>query len=145
MSASRASRRSALFDPADLDWRWDRVLREARQRRCPSSGGGQSLQERHGGASLRSARTSRIGSTIAKRAMHMTQSAADRELERLLEAFADAWNRHDVEALMSMMTEDGVFEPSAGRSVNGERNEGHRAVRAAYEAVFSQYPDAHWA
>ena len=75
----------------------------------------------------------------------MTQSATDRDLERLLEAFADAWNRHDVEALMSMMTEDGVFEPSAGGSVNGERNEGQRAVRAAYEAVFSQYPDAHWA
>jgi ketosteroid isomerase-like protein len=70
--------------------------------------------------------------------------AADRDLERLLEAFADAWNRHDVDALMSMMTEDGIFEASAGNDVNGERHEGQR-VRAAYEAVFAQYPDAHWA
>jgi ketosteroid isomerase-like protein len=70
---------------------------------------------------------------------------ADRDLEELLEAFADAWNRHDLEALMSMMTEDGVFEASAGNNVNGERHEGHRAVRAAYEAVFAQYPDARWA
>lgn len=62
----------------------------------------------------------------------------------LLEAFADAWNRHDVEALMSMMTDDGVFEASAGNHVNGERHEGARAVRAAFEAVFIQYPDAHW-
>jgi steroid delta-isomerase-like uncharacterized protein len=75
----------------------------------------------------------------------MTQSAADRALEELLEAFADAWNRHDVDALMSMMTEDGVFEASAGGEVNGERYEGHRAVRAAYESVFAQYPDARWA
>src|SRR4029077_11187033 len=51
--------RSSLFDSADLDWRWDPVLREARQRHRPPSGGGQSLQERHGGASLRGARTSR--------------------------------------------------------------------------------------
>ena len=67
------------------------------------------------------------------------------DLEKLLEAFADAWNRHDVEALMSMMTDDAVFEASAGNNVNGERHEGRRAVRAAYEAVFAQYPDARWA
>jgi uncharacterized protein (TIGR02246 family) len=71
--------------------------------------------------------------------------SARRDLEELLEAFADAWNRHDVEALMSMMTEDGVFEASAGGAVNGERHEGRRAVRAAFEAVFAQYPDARWA
>ena len=71
--------------------------------------------------------------------------APDRELEHMLEAFADAWNRHDVGALMSMMTDDGVFEASAGDDVNGARHEGRRAVRAAYEAVFVQYPDARWA
>jgi ketosteroid isomerase-like protein len=32
----------------------------------------------------------------------------------VLQAFADAWNRHDVDALMSFMTEDCVFEASAG-------------------------------
>ena len=73
------------------------------------------------------------------------QRAADQDLEKLLDAFADAWNRQDVEALMSMMTEDGIFEASAGNDVNGERHEGQRAVRAAYEAVFAQYPDARWA
>jgi uncharacterized protein (TIGR02246 family) len=73
------------------------------------------------------------------------REAAERDLEKLLEAFADAWNRHDVDALMSMMTEDGIFEASAGNSVNGDRHAGQRAVRAAYEAVFAQYPDARWA
>lgn len=62
----------------------------------------------------------------------------------LLEAFAAAWNRHDVDALMSMMTDDGVFQASAGGDVDGERHEGPRAVRAAYQAVFAQFPDAHW-
>jgi uncharacterized protein (TIGR02246 family) len=62
----------------------------------------------------------------------------------LLEAFADAWNRHDLDALMSMMTADCVFEASAGNFVNGERHEGQQAVRAAFAAVFAQYPDARW-
>ena len=42
----------------------------------------------------------------------------------LLDRFADAWNRHDLEALMSMMTDDCVFEASAGSYVNGQRSEG---------------------
>jgi steroid delta-isomerase-like uncharacterized protein len=62
----------------------------------------------------------------------------------LLDAFADAWNRHDVDALMSMMTDDCLFDASAGHTVNGERHEGQAAVRAAFAAVFAQYPDARW-
>ena len=68
----------------------------------------------------------------------------DRGTEGLLQAFADAWNRHDVDALMSMMTTDCVFEASGGTAVDGERHEGQQAVRAAYIAVFEQFPDAHW-
>ena len=73
-----------------------------------------------------------------------TRHTKDRDMENLLQAFADAWNRHDVDALMSMMTTDCVFEASGGNAVDGERHEGQRAVRAAYGAVFEQYPDAHW-
>ena len=63
----------------------------------------------------------------------------------MLERFADAWNRHDLDALMSMMTDDCVFEASAGPEVDGKRSEGKQAVRAAYSAVFEAFPDAHWA
>ena len=62
----------------------------------------------------------------------------------VLQAFADAWNRHDVDALMSMMADDGAFEASAGDNVDGERHVGRLAVRAAFAAVFAEYPDAHW-
>ena len=62
----------------------------------------------------------------------------------LLEAFAAAFNRHDVDALMSMMTTDCLFQASAGNAVDGERHQGQAAVRAAYAAVFDQFPDAHW-
>ena len=62
----------------------------------------------------------------------------------LLDRFADAWNRHDLEALMSMMTDDCVFQASAGPHVDGQRSEGQPSVRAAYAAVFETFPDAHW-
>jgi steroid delta-isomerase-like uncharacterized protein len=62
-----------------------------------------------------------------------------------LDRFADAWNQHDLTALMSMMTDDCVFEASAGPQVNGQRSAGQQAVRAAYAAVFDAFHDAHWA
>lgn len=62
----------------------------------------------------------------------------------LLDRFAEAWNRHDLDALMSMMTDDCVFEASAGPEVNGQRSEGREEVRAAYAAVFAAFPDAQW-
>jgi steroid delta-isomerase-like uncharacterized protein len=71
------------------------------------------------------------------------RAAADRI--ELLDRFADAWNRHDLDALMSMMTDDCVFDASAGPQVEGQRSEGTHAVRAAYAAVFQAFPDAHWA
>jgi steroid delta-isomerase-like uncharacterized protein len=67
------------------------------------------------------------------------------DLFTLLDRFADAWNGHDLDALMSMMTDDCVFEASAGPEVDGERSEGQPAVRAAFAAVFEAFPDAHWA
>ena len=63
---------------------------------------------------------------------------------KLLQTFAEAWNRHDLDALMAMMTDDCVFQASAGDAVDGEKHHGQQAVRAAYAAVFEQYPDAHW-
>jgi steroid delta-isomerase-like uncharacterized protein len=66
------------------------------------------------------------------------------ELLTMLDHFAEAWNRHDLDALMSMMTDDCVFEASAGPEVSGARSEGKTAVRQAFAAVFEAFPDAHW-
>jgi steroid delta-isomerase-like uncharacterized protein len=74
-----------------------------------------------------------------------TGDAQPDDLLKLLDRFADAWNRHDLDALMSMMTDDCLFEASAGPRVDGQRSEGKQAVRAAYAAVFEAFPDAHWA
>jgi len=45
----------------------------------------------------------------------------------VLQAFADAWNRHDVDALMSFMADDCVFEASARPDVCGTRYAGREA------------------
>ena len=70
---------------------------------------------------------------------------SDADLLTLLDRFADAWNRDYLDVLMSMMTDDCVFEASAGTQVEGQKSEGKQAVRAAYAAVFEAFPDAHWA
>ena len=62
----------------------------------------------------------------------------------VLQAFADAWNRHDLDALMSFMTEECVFEASAGPDVSGTRHVGRDAVRAGFSEVWAVFPDAHW-
>jgi steroid delta-isomerase-like uncharacterized protein len=61
-----------------------------------------------------------------------------------LQAFADAWNRHDIDALMSFMTDDCVFESSAGSEACGTRYAGRDAVRAGFSEVWKTFPDAHW-
>ena len=50
--------------------------------------------------------------------------ASDADVVKLLDAFAAAWNGHDVDGLMACMAED--------------------AVRRAYAAVFDAYADARW-
>jgi steroid delta-isomerase-like uncharacterized protein len=62
----------------------------------------------------------------------------------VLQAFADAWNRHDVDALMSFMTEDCMFESSAGPDTCGTRYAGREAVRAGFAEVWAVFPDANW-
>lgn len=58
--------------------------------------------------------------------------------------FADAWNRHDIDALMRFMTEDCVFETVAGPEQYGSRHVGVQAVRTAFAAAWQNFPDAQW-
>lgn len=64
--------------------------------------------------------------------------------EATLAAFTDAWNRHDVDALMSFMTDDCVFMTAGGPERCGTRHVGREAVRAAFAAAWATMPDAQW-
>ncbi|MCC4118432.1 nuclear transport factor 2 family protein [Aromatoleum toluclasticum] len=61
-----------------------------------------------------------------------------------LKAFADAWNRHDIEALMGFMAEDCVFHAVAGPELFGKSFVGRDAVRAGFELAWQTFPDAAW-
>ena len=45
---------------------------------------------------------------------------------------------------MSFMTDDCVFDASAGPDVCGTRYAGHEAVRRAFAEVWATFADAHW-
>lgn len=62
----------------------------------------------------------------------------------MLSAFSDAWNRHDIDALMTFMTDDCVFETAAGPDACGARHVGLDAVRPAFESAWKNFPDAQW-
>lgn len=57
-----------------------------------------------------------------------------------VDAFNEAFNRHDVDAVMARMTDDPVFESTAPPA--GERHAGADAVRRAFEDFFAASPTA---
>lgn len=74
----------------------------------------------------------------------MSNVIAEEVTTEVLQAFADAWNRHDADALMSFMSANCVFEASAGAEIFGTRYVGCDAVRAGFAEVWATFPDAHW-
>ena len=62
----------------------------------------------------------------------------------LLVSFCDAFNRHDLDALMAHMTEDCIFNASAGSEQQGRRYVGRDAVRGGFADVFAKFPDSQW-
>jgi ketosteroid isomerase-like protein len=60
-----------------------------------------------------------------------------------IHAFNDALNRHDVGAVMALMTDDCVFE-NTWPAPDGERYEGQAAVRGFWERLIGESPSAHF-
>ena len=62
----------------------------------------------------------------------------------LLEEFMQAWNAHDLDSLMALMTDDCVFYASSGPEPTGTVHRGPALVRDAYAEIFKVFPDAQW-
>jgi ketosteroid isomerase-like protein len=63
------------------------------------------------------------------------------ETRDIIDRFNDTFNRHDVDAVMALMTDDVVFE-NTSPAPDGERYEGQTAVRAFWERFFASTPSA---
>ena len=61
-----------------------------------------------------------------------------------LQAFADAWNRHDIDALMAFMADDCAFHGVAGPELLGRSFIGRDAVREGFMLAWQTCPDASW-
>ena len=61
-----------------------------------------------------------------------------------LESFCDAFNRHDLDALMAHMADDCVFYASAGPMEDGTEYRGAQEVRRGFAEVFASFPDGQW-
>jgi steroid delta-isomerase-like uncharacterized protein len=59
------------------------------------------------------------------------------ELQDLIDRYNAAWNAHDVEAIVSMHTEDSVFE----NHVTGDVNVGREEIGRAIDGIFAVFPD----
>ena len=62
----------------------------------------------------------------------------------VIDRFNDVFNRHDVPAIMALMTDNVVFE-NTSLVTAAQRYEGQAAVRGFWEQFFTSSPHAHFA
>ena len=62
----------------------------------------------------------------------------------LLKAFLDAFNRHDLDAIMGFFADDCVFYMPRGAGPRGDRYAGKAEVRAGLAKRFEGIPDVHY-
>lgn len=65
------------------------------------------------------------------------------ETMRVIAAFNERFNAHDVDGVMALMTDDCIFE-NTSPFPDGERYLGQAAVRAFWEQFFAGSPQAHF-
>ena len=62
----------------------------------------------------------------------------------LLDAIMDAYNRNDIDAVMSFFAEDAVFDHAAGPNTNGTRFEGLETIRGIFQGLFNNVESVQW-
>jgi ketosteroid isomerase-like protein len=64
--------------------------------------------------------------------------------ENILKIFLEAFNRHDLDAIMTFFTDDCSFDFPKGPSPYGQRFVGKKAVREGLASRFKGIPDVHY-
>lgn len=65
--------------------------------------------------------------------------------QAFIDRFNTVWEKHDIDGIRDMFTDDAVFEASFGPEPYGARAEGKAAAVKLAEAVFERVPDLHFA
>ncbi len=65
----------------------------------------------------------------------------DSDVLSVVRAFNEAWNRHDLEAVMALVTDDCVFE-NTHPPPDGARYSGKEEVKGVWQKFFAANPDA---
>lgn len=71
----------------------------------------------------------------------MTRKLTEADLKDTFEAF----NRHDIDGVMTHFAEDCVFYTVAGDNEFGNRIDGKEAIAKAFTGVWTAMPDVQWA
>ena len=61
-----------------------------------------------------------------------------------LEKFAEAWTGHDIDLLMSFMSDNPMFQLSSGPDIDGMKYSGFENVKQGFQAVLDKFPDGKW-
>ena len=62
----------------------------------------------------------------------------------LLDEITDAYNRNDIDSVMSFFAEDAVFDHAAGADINGTRFSGLDTIRGIFQGLFDNVESVHW-
>jgi len=62
----------------------------------------------------------------------------------LLDAITDAYNRNDIDAVMSFFAEDAIFDHAVGPNINGTRFEGLEIIRGIFQGLFNNVESVQW-
>ena len=62
----------------------------------------------------------------------------------LLDAITDAYNRNDIDAVMSFFAEDAIFDYAFGPNINGTRFEGLETIRGIFQGLFNNVESVQW-
>lgn len=65
----------------------------------------------------------------------MPESTSEADVTAVVDRFNSAWNAHDLDAAVALVSDDCVFE-STSPAPDGERSVGVTAVRAAWKPIF---------
>jgi len=74
----------------------------------------------------------------------MSSQNSDFDMHDTLQKIAEAFNQHDIEAIVDFFAEDGVFQLARGPHPYGDRLVGKAAIRAFLENRFKSLHDMRW-